>query len=87
MMKTKIIYMQNKKARKKLPPVGTKRYPIIYLGLGELFGQALKILCNWHNDATVMIDPEEFRFYALSKTNGEWLKNISIVEFGRYWLP
>ena len=81
----KSICMQDKRARKRIPAVGTKKYPVFYLGEGEVTRGKIKTNGMW--PFQVIILPDKCRFYAVGKRSAKWLENISSVEMGHYWRP
>jgi len=77
--------MQNRHSRKKMPPVGTKKYPVIYLGTGRLDNASIIIDENSPN-IPVEIDPKFWRFYINNGEEGEYLKSIVSIQFESSWI-
>lgn len=82
----KNFYMQDKRARKRIPLVGTKKYPVIYLGFGTVIDDSISISQECVT-IPIIINPEFYRFYANDNDGGEYLEGIKSVQFGRVYDP
>jgi len=78
-------YMQDKRSKKKMPPTGTRKYPVIYLGTGRLDNDSIIIDENSPN-IPVEIDPKFWRFYISNGEEGEYLKIIVSIQFESSWI-